>query len=660
MPPRRTVSPYAWHILRTSLTYLAPILAFALVLIIPFNRSISGMVRHGFNFSLVAVGAILYLGYRLERSAGWWLSFLPVSLLFGMGLAGLWSNAFSEMQVVSGMLYFSDASQYYGDALRILSGFPYSSFSARHPLPTLFLAILLWITGKNLQLTLAMLIYFCALCVYLASREVYKTWGAFAASGFILIIFLFFRRFIGVPDSENLGLVLGCLAFAFFFRSSNRRDAIPLAGMLLLSLALAARPSAFLILPALLIWYIWGTPGTSRQKIKRFFLGTLILSSGFSLTYFSNALLAEPGSHMYSNLAYTLYGIAQGGKGWEQFLSDFPTYAKQPGVIAEQFAFKQAAQAFIDHPEIAFLGLLRSITGYFSLNDSSLFGFLCGGEITAFNQAASPMKQMLYMVIRLAALGLATLGLGSLWHNRKSPAASLKLIILLGWLLSLPLIPSSDAGMMRVFAATISFLAFLPAVGMAVLSHQCLRRFHRNSPVTSQVLIPKNHAERHFFAEKSLQAVRDGMAFFLVFALLIGPGLMRGLWTTQKKAPVGTACQPGETPAAIAIHRGGFIHLVSENIDQGVEFPDLRYADYQASLVQFHRKEAIEPLKSLPSGTILANTIDLAEGLSFWIVLPQSAQALAGKRMDICGRWHPGFQEIGLGFLMVEQLAGPK
>ena len=660
MPPRQFVSPYGWHTLRTSLAYLAPILAFALVFILPIDRSISGMIRHGFNFWLVAMGAILYLGFRLERSAGWWLSFLPVSLLFGMGLAGLWSNAFSEMQVVSGMLYFSDASQYYADALRILSGFPYSSFSARHPLPTLFLAFLLWITGKNLQLTLAVLVFLCALCVYLAARQVFKAWGALAAACFILIVFLFFRRFIGMLDSENLGLALGCLAFTFLFTHSNRQETISLAGMLLLSLALAARPGAFLILPAVLIRFTWSAPGTFRHKIKRFFLGTLILSSGFSLTYFSNALLAEPGSQMYSNLSYTLYGIAQGGKGWEQFLTDYPSYARQPAVVAEQFAFQQAAQAFIDHPETTFGGLLKSITGYFSFKDSSLFGFVCGGEITAFNQIASPTKRILYQGVRLAALGLSAVGLASLWRNRREPAASLKLVVLLGWLLSLPLIPSADAGMMRVFAGTISYLALLPAAGMAVLIRQFFRRFQPNPAATSQDPIPKNHFDGSSLAEKRLQVIADGISFFLVFSFLTGPLLFRGLWAIQKAIPVHNACQPGETSFTIAIYQGSFIHLVGENVSKAVAFPDLRYADYQASLENFHRKEAIAPLKSLPSGSILANTIDLAEGLSFWAVLPQSAQALAGKRMEICGRWHPGFQEIGLGFLIAEPLTVPK
>jgi hypothetical protein len=657
---RQFFSSHYERVLRDGLFFLGTILAFTLVLVLPFDRSVSALVRHGFNFWLLAAGAILYLGFRLERAAGWWLSFLPVSILFGLGLAGLWSNAFSEMQVVSGMLYFSDASQYYSDVLRLLHGFHYSSFSARHPLPTVFLALLQWVTGENLQLTLAVLVFFCALCVYLASRQVFKTWGALASACFILIIFLFYRRFIGMFDSENLGLALGCLAFVFISRASNRPGNVPLAGLLLLSLALAARPGAFLILPAVLAWFIFSVQANPLAKLKRFLIGTLILSSGFSLSYFTNALLAEPGSAMYSNLAYTLYGIAQGGKGWEQFLVDYPAYVHQPAVTAEQFAYQLAARAIFTHPGTAFSGLIHSAAGYFSLKDSSLFGFICGGEVTAFNQEASSADQILYQAIRLAAWGLAAVGMGWLWRYRKTPAASLMLFLWLGWLLSLPLIPSMDAGMMRVFAASLSYLAILPAAGLAALSRQISLKLHQPSPASARQTSSQKMSGMLIASEKSLQAAIDSLAFFLVFSFLAGPLLIKGMWAAQKDFDLKIACQPGETSAAIILQHGSWISLVGDAASPVVRFPDIRYANYLASVANFHRQEAVALLSSLPPGTLLANTLDLGEGFSFWVVMPQSAQVLAGERIDICGRWHSGFQDIGLGFFIVERWAVSK
>ena len=654
--------PGFWHPLKTALSCLFPTLVYGLILVLPLPQVIGAAVRHGFNLWLLVAGLMLYLGFRLDRSTGWWLSFTPVGLLFGLGLAGLWSNAFSEMQVVSGMLYFSDASQYYSDALRLLNGFPFSSFSARHPLPTLFIALLFWATGKNLQLTLAILVFISAVCVYLAAREVLKAFGPFAASIFTLILFLFYRRFTGLLDSENLGLALGCLSFSFFFLAGSRRKPAPLVGMMLLSLALAARPGAFFILPAALVWFIFLVPGAPQPKLNRAFLGTLVLSSGFTLTYITNALLAEPGSRMYSNLAYTLYGIAQGGKGWEQFESDFPEYARQPAVAAEQFAYQQAAQAFSSHPETALQGLLKSTIGYFSIKDQSLFGFLCGGEITAFNREATPANQIYYRGARLVILALSAVGIGVLWRERKKPAGSLILAVLLGWLFSLPFIPPEDAGMMRVFAATLAFLAILPAAGLAAISYRLGALLKRKVLTRVSEPVKQSHAKsienqsQGTLSDIHLSTVKDTCAFTLVLLLFMGPLLIKILWATHHPGPHVSTCQPGEMAYMVEISPGSFITLVEDEASAAIRFPDVRYLDYLRSIQGFHRKESLLPLASLPPGSVLMNTLDLSDGLPFWAVLPLSARALTGHELEICGHWHAGFQEIGLGFLVVENL----
>jgi len=648
--------PGLLHFLRTALPFLFPVLAYGLILVIPIPQAIGATIRHAFNLWLVGAGIFLYLGFRLDHSQSGWLSFTPAALLFGLSLGGLWTNAFSEMQVVSGMLYFSDASQYSFDTLRLLNGLPFSSFSARHPLPTLFTALLLWITGKNLQLTLAILVFICALCVYLAGREISRTFGPLPAAIFILSLFLFYRRFTGILDSENLGLALGCLSFTFFLHATRHRQPASLVGMLLLSLALAARPGAFLILPAVLVWFILGSQGAPYSRLKRAALGGLILSSGFTLTYITNAWLAEPGSRMYSNLAYTVYGIAQGGKGWEQFLKDFPEYAQQPTVIAEQFAYQQAARLFSEHPQATLQGLLRSFTGYFSLEDQSLFGFLCGGEITAFNQTATPAKQLLYRGVRLVFLFLSAVGL---WKERKKAANFLALAILSGWFLTLPLVPAEDAGMMRVFAASMPYLILLPASGLAsvsrglsILPKRIIRRANFRSPEPGSA-DDRNQSPQ---SEAGTSLLNDLCAFALIMLLFSGPLLFRILRANHQPVIYHPSCQPGKIFYAIEINQGSFITLVEEGIETKSHFPEIQYTDYLKSISQFHRPESIEPLAGLPSGILLANTINLTDGFPFWVVLPRSAQNLVNHRLEICGHWDAGFDKIGLGFLIVDQV----
>lgn len=651
--------PGLLHSLKTTLPFLFPVLAYGLVLAIPIPRAVGATIRHAFNLWLLVAGILLYLGFRLDRSKSGWLSFTPAALLFGIGLGGLWTNAFSEMQVVGGMLYFSDASQYSFDTLRLLNGLPFSSFSARHPLPTLFTALLLWITGKNLQLTLAILVFTCAVCVYLAGVEISRAFGPLAAAIFTLSLFLFYRRFAGILDSENLGLALGCLSFTFFFHASRHRQPASLMGMLLLSLALAARPGAFLILPAVLVWFMLGSPGAAYNRLKRAALGTLVLSSGFTLTYITNAWLAEPGSRMYSNLAYTVYGIAQGGKGWEQFLKDFPEYAQQPAVIAEQFAYQQAAHLFSDHPQAAFQGLLRSFAGYFSIKDQSLFGFLSGGEITAFDQQATPAKQLLYQGVRLVFLFLSGVGIWQLWKQRKKAANSLALAILSGWLLSLAFVPSEDAGMLRVFAASTPYLVLLPASGLASIGNRLGSQERELIPPKSSGFVEigsPNKGNDTTPIEPDDTILIDLCAILMILLLFSGPLLFKILWANRQPITYNPDCQPGEMFYAIEIYPGSFITLVEEGVNGESHFPEIQYADYLKSVAQFHRTESRAPLAGLSSGSLLTNTINLTDGFPFWVALPRSAQTLVNHRIEICGHWDVGFDQIGLGFLIVDQV----
>lgn len=640
MKPRR-FQPKFPPALQFCLTSLIPGLLYGLILWMPAPRSIGATVRHSFNIWLLIGGVILYLSFKWDRSANGWLSLTSVAVLFGLGLSGLWSNAFSELQVAAGMLYFSDSSQYYFDAQRLLNGIPFSSFSARHPLPTLFTTLILLATGKNLQLTLAIMVFICSLCTALAGHKLKRIFGPLASAVFILSLFLFYRRFAGMLDSENLGLALGCLSFSCLFSISDSRKTTSLVGMILLSLALAARPGAFLILPAALLWYIFYYSGSPHPKLTRTFLGLFALSSGFILSLLTNSLLAEPDSRMYSNLAYTLYGVSQGGKSWERFFQDYPEYSKQPAVIAEQEAYRQAVQAISKNPFTALQGLVRSILGYFSLGDQSLYGFLCGGEITAYNAPANTTSQQLYRIVRLTALLISAAGIWRIWKRRNHPALSLTLAVLMGWLLSLPILPPKDAGMMRIFAASIPYLLLLPICGLDWFSHRINVRTG-SDPVS--------------LAEPPVPAIHEyALSLLLLLLTFSTPFLIKIHWSTLEPVSYRSTCSGDQMSYLIELNPGSFITLIGDDSQETIRFPKVAYADYLESVSKFHRKEIGASLASLPPAILLMNAIHHPDGFSFWAVLPESTRSLVNHRIEICGRWHPGFERAGHGFLIVQE-----
>ena len=131
-----------------------------------------------------------------------------------------------------------------------------SSFSARHPLPTVFLFSLLLLFGGNLGLSLFVEAWFISISVYFVIKELLHQISSIATAFFAMLIILFSRRFIGVPYSENLGMILGCLSFLFlwrykkFFEYKNY-----LFGIFLLVLALVARSGPFIVIIPLFLLY---------------------------------------------------------------------------------------------------------------------------------------------------------------------------------------------------------------------------------------------------------------------------------------------------------------------------------------------------------------------------------------------------------------------
>ncbi|MHC1783651.1 MAG: hypothetical protein AB9891_13005 [Anaerolineaceae bacterium] len=364
------------NLFKTALLITIPFLSYCLPFLFPIPASMAKAIRQGFGFEIIITSVVLIWGFSFRRERDW-IPKTVIFFLFGAGLAALWSIPLSEGQVVGGMLYFSDSSRYYADALRLLNGFPISNFSARHPLPTLFFAIILLITGKNLRIALAVITAIAAWVTWMAANEVRKNWGKIPTAIFCVLLFLFYRRFSGLPDSENLGFILGCLGFSQLLKSMRSNSSSTFRnGLFILSLGLIARPGPFFVLPAILLWRskIDNRPGMNR--FKPLMVGILFIGLAFIVNYAINKVLADRNGQLFSNYSYTFYGITQGGKGWEQFFIDYPELITAPEIDAEQTAMKKGLEALVAKPVLTFQGILNSYKDFFSIEPISIFGFL--------------------------------------------------------------------------------------------------------------------------------------------------------------------------------------------------------------------------------------------------------------------------------------------
>ena len=117
--------------------------------------------------------------------------------LFALGLSGLWASGQTEPQVIGGLLPTTDAGEYYFNALRFLNGSLFSDYASRRPLFSAFLSTVLFITEKNLQAALALMVALTAICSFFATMTIKNNYGTGSASLFLLLVFLFYRRFSG-------------------------------------------------------------------------------------------------------------------------------------------------------------------------------------------------------------------------------------------------------------------------------------------------------------------------------------------------------------------------------------------------------------------------------------------------------------------------------
>ena len=95
-----------------------------------------------------------------------------------------------------------------------------------------------------------------------AISSVYEVLGIVSAIVIALALIVFAREFaIGSFMTEALGFPLGCMGIALLllFASGLRSTSILLLGLALMSIAMAVRPGAVLVLPLLLLWAVYET-----------------------------------------------------------------------------------------------------------------------------------------------------------------------------------------------------------------------------------------------------------------------------------------------------------------------------------------------------------------------------------------------------------------
>lgn len=628
--------------LRSSVLLL-PIAGYLLVLALPLPKALSAAVRYDYNLGLLVIAGLLWLTWRLRGRAGAALGLGAVLFLFALPLNGLWTNASSEMHVLGGLVYFSDTAGFYWDANRLLDGGLLSAFSARRPIFAGFLAFLLGLTNHNLQLTLALLVALSAAACWLAARELRETYGPAAASLFILLLFLFYRRFIGMTDTENLGFALGAVGFALLLRGGRFGQWIfILPGVLLITLALNVRAGPFLVLPALILWaarfHSFGGARDRMASLTAVVAVSAVIAFGFLLNMLVFKITSNGQGQPFSNYAYTIYGMAFGGQGWMQVFQDHPEFYDMPEAQAAQRIYGLAWQAVKQQPGRFAQVVINQFGTFLSLSDKSIFGFASGGDLVIYD-APRPALLGWYRVARLFLYALSLVGLfGSV--RRRSPVDTLLLYMLLGITASVAFIPPRDASLMRVYAATIPAIAAIPAAGLAKFGNLFRRK-------AAPAAFPPTEASSLHLGEAGVGLLIFGIG--LAALIISGPLAVRWFSRPPFALPGQSECLAGEQSVTVRISPGSFIRVVADDVQPGAHVPDLHYSDYKNSLRSFPHYADIAGLEDLTVPALLLDAVDLRTGQGFWLVLKTVQNPKQTTILNLCGTWSSSFPDLGGG-----------
>lgn len=236
-----------------------------------------------------------------------------------------WSSAEFHQNNVGGLFPIFDAGAYYGGAEHILDTGHLDAWNQRRPLTSMFLATRLLLTNFDFRSTLILQAMIVGAGIFLAALTVSQTFGK--SAGFLMFAVLFVLSSFFLPDnlSESLGIIFGCISFCLIWLGIFRQNFISyLFGLFFLMIGFMIRPGPLLLFPALVL--LAGTIFSDENGFnwKKTFLSCVPLGIGILFNQVIIWLYGDGRGLFMGNYATVFYGLAAGGKGWQQSILDFP------------------------------------------------------------------------------------------------------------------------------------------------------------------------------------------------------------------------------------------------------------------------------------------------------------------------------------------------
>jgi len=604
------------------------VLSFTVILIpreVSFIKTAASIVRYNAPRFLFVVSVLLLVSLNIRKSRlSLLLTVLIIFPVFALALVGLWASAYTETNVIAGILPRRDAFSFFSGSLALLEKGYLVGYARRRPLFGGFFAFLLWIAGGNLQIALAATVFISAFATYFALIEVKNKFNPLSAVIFFIPQFLYIRRFIGNVLSENFSFILGMAAFTLFLialrkKREEKKGSILLFlfAIFLYTLAQLARPGAIATLPFLMVFAGWLWKGSKRMSWKLATLTLLCVIVGFLINTFLFTQITPGRSSQLENVGYGLYGVVIGGKSWSQIFIDHPEIGELGPGIRERKIMEIILLELVNHPENFFQGMMHQFSEIFSLN-----------PINTYNVYSCMLTNNEFMNYALVYLYFffSVIGIGYCIYKRKEPLFTFALVLLVGFLFSLPVSPAYQTQYMRYYSASTSLLGILPAAGFYFI----LTFVAKKIKITKYIQ-PSNHLD--------ISTLNNIFTITLTILILAGPLLVMSF--VPKKDLIPQGCSNEESEVILNYYPGSGVSIISFG---ATWLPYISQEDFKSGIHNIPDKESIDYFDSIAIPNTIFPTLNLLDNNYLYVVadldqLPRKKTTLraCGKLDDLPG-----------------------
>ena len=575
------------------ISLLAPLPLFWLILIARITYPIT------FHFSTYSIGlfvivlVLYYFSLRLPLAMGVLAGFSLTMVLFALALSYKWTSGFSDNFIIGGLLPYKDAKNYYLGANLVLQGLPLEGAgqATERPLFPGFLSSILFLTGHNLKVALALIVQLTGLGLYLSARQIKQSIGAWPASLYITCMYFYIQPLLGYTLSEVPGFMLGCFAFLLIWRASTTLRWFDLIlGLVTLLAAVSMRAGAFLIFPLLALWAGWVFRREKSFSWRAAASASVIVVAGY---YLVNLIYAQrlgvPSGAAFGNFSYALYGQVRGGIGWHSAIEELGT--REPSAV-----YRAALGFFLEHPISLLIGFAKSYRDFFLLGDRSIFPFREYGWQNGLN-----------VLLWLGVLLLMVWGLIWLIKNVRSNHSILLLAGFVGVFLSIPFLPPIDGGA-RFYASTMPFFFMIPALGLSQLT----KGFKQNFRIENRISAESN-------------ALHSAVIILLALTLLVPVGTSS---LGRKPAYAVPSCPAQHKPFVIQTYRDSYLDLVKPGTSFCGFVPEVCLIDFETNNLEKSVDDYYQQVLLFTEsneGTIrIIPSLELVEDKFHYFIFPQA------------------------------------